>query len=203
MEDFSETSDQIIRAMPCGHVYHEECIFSWLSKSNTCCNCRYEIETDNHDYNVAMKRRMANLHPAFTEHECALAPQGACDYEDENGVYYEDVEDSEAKHIIQSSCGCHFHDSCLRSSLIIRGYVISDEGGEVNFRCSKCHKDATVTFPSLDKMNEACNDNKNSSKTDEKKESESDQSKTSSEVEKKILMINQKFIMKKKSQVNN
>jgi len=173
MEDFKDTPDQRIRAMPCGHVYHEECIFAWLEKSNTCCNCRYEIETDNREYNIAMKKRMANLHPVFTEHECALAPQGACDYEDENGVYYEDVEEHEASHIIQSSCGCHFHDSCLRSSLLVHGYIIKDEGGEVNFRCIKCHKNATATFPPIDKI---CN-NKN-----EKKELNDSKGKKSEEI---------------------
>jgi hypothetical protein len=160
MEDFNDTPDQTIRAMPCGHVYHQDCIFAWLKKSNTCCNCRYEIETDNHDYNVAMKKRMANLHPAFTEHECALAPQGACDYEDENGVYYEDVEACESKHILQASCGCSYHDSCLRSSLIIRGYVLQEEGGKVTFRCSKCHKDVEVTLPPLNKIYEECDKSK-------------------------------------------
>ncbi|KAG4103787.1 hypothetical protein H8356DRAFT_1644025 [Neocallimastix lanati (nom. inval.)] len=152
MEDFKDTQDQTIRAMPCGHVYHQECIFAWLENSNTCCNCRYEIETDNHEYNIAMKKRMAKLRPVFTEHECALAAQGACDFEDENGVYFEDVEASEAKHVLQASCGCSYHDSCLRTSLIIRGYLLKEEGGPITFRCTKCHKDVEITIPPLNKI---------------------------------------------------
>ncbi|KAI9332600.1 hypothetical protein DFJ73DRAFT_57784 [Zopfochytrium polystomum] len=44
--------------MPCGHVFHAECLKPWLKNSNTCPTCRYEIMTDNEDYNAGAKRRM-------------------------------------------------------------------------------------------------------------------------------------------------
>ncbi|KAJ9456752.1 E3 ubiquitin-protein ligase RING1 [Diplonema papillatum] len=31
------------KKMPCGHLFHEECLLEWLGKSNTCPTCRHAI----------------------------------------------------------------------------------------------------------------------------------------------------------------
>lgn len=173
LDDFDSTPEKVIRSMPCGHVYHEDCLFKWLEKSNTCANCRYEIDTDNPEYNEALKKRMADRHPVFTEHECALSLQGSCDYEDQNGEYFDVNEEEEQKHIIKTSCGCTFHDTCLRTALLVRGYNVPEIGGHVEFRCPKCNKESNITFSPLEPLNHKemnDNDNLSSLKTSSKDE---------------------------------
>lgn len=44
--------------IPCGHLYHEECVEDWLKKSNECPVCRFELPTDNAEYEKGRKKRM-------------------------------------------------------------------------------------------------------------------------------------------------
>ncbi|KAJ3212844.1 hypothetical protein HDU67_003585 [Dinochytrium kinnereticum] len=46
--------------MPCGHSFHPHCLTPWLKNSNTCPTCRYELMTDNSDYNAGVTQRMAS-----------------------------------------------------------------------------------------------------------------------------------------------
>jgi Tfp pilus assembly ATPase PilU len=44
--------------LPCGHIFHPECVSEWLCKQASCPICRYEVETDDASYEVNRKKRM-------------------------------------------------------------------------------------------------------------------------------------------------
>jgi len=39
-----------VKQLPCGHNYHDTCISPWLETRNSCPVCRYELPTDDADY---------------------------------------------------------------------------------------------------------------------------------------------------------
>ncbi|KAJ8985355.1 hypothetical protein NQ317_008386 [Molorchus minor] len=51
------TKGEVAKKMPCNHLYHGECIMPWLSKTNSCPLCRYELPTDDEDYEAWKKEK--------------------------------------------------------------------------------------------------------------------------------------------------
>ena len=47
--------------MPCNHHFHESCIMPWLSKRNSCPVCRYELPTDDKDFEEMKKLKTNRL----------------------------------------------------------------------------------------------------------------------------------------------
>ncbi|KRT79071.1 zinc finger protein [Oryctes borbonicus] len=41
---------EIVKKLPCKHRFHSACITSWLEKTNSCPICRYELPTDDEEY---------------------------------------------------------------------------------------------------------------------------------------------------------
>ncbi|PWA84496.1 RING/U-box superfamily protein [Artemisia annua] len=44
------TVGNVVNQLPCHHLYHPSCIKPWLSNRNTCPLCRFEVPTDDVDY---------------------------------------------------------------------------------------------------------------------------------------------------------
>lgn len=63
--NFVETD--VVREMPCSHVYHPECIEKWLEQRNFCPMCRFELPTDDADYERLKAEKSQQQNGASTQ----------------------------------------------------------------------------------------------------------------------------------------
>lgn len=45
-----KSDEKIFIVLPCRHSFHSECIIPWLNRTNTCPLCRFELKTDDPNY---------------------------------------------------------------------------------------------------------------------------------------------------------
>jgi len=48
LTDIKTNEDTLL--IPCGHMFHNECIMSWLNQNNTCPVCRFELPPEENRY---------------------------------------------------------------------------------------------------------------------------------------------------------
>ncbi|XP_060239516.1 E3 ubiquitin-protein ligase RNF181 isoform X3 [Meriones unguiculatus] len=51
--------EETVIEMPCHHFFHSNCILPWLSKTNSCPLCRYELPTDDDSYEEHKKDKVS------------------------------------------------------------------------------------------------------------------------------------------------
>ncbi|ORX57840.1 hypothetical protein BCR36DRAFT_344588 [Piromyces finnis] len=168
------TDDDNIRLMPCGHIFHESCIFQWLKDNNTCPVCRYELETDDEEYNEGVHKRMAERGidiPAFNidfTFFCSLEKCGQCKFI--SNTLKRRIEGSLPKcnsienlisHSITQSntinmrytrlpcCNHEFHWPCLKEALLKAGYHWEDDNLNVSHLLSLDKKSLSHAQASL------------------------------------------------------
>jgi E3 ubiquitin-protein ligase DOA10 len=47
--------------LPCKHYFHEECLMPWLNQHDSCPICRFELKTDDDDYEKMKIQRSSNI----------------------------------------------------------------------------------------------------------------------------------------------
>ena len=64
--------------LPCGHLFHTECVVQWLRKHGTCPSCRYELASSDAAFEASRRERMARRVPRYRRRELGRRPVRRC-----------------------------------------------------------------------------------------------------------------------------
>jgi hypothetical protein len=165
----------VVREMPCAHFFHEDCLFKWLSCSNTCPTCRYPLDTDNADYNrvvseLLAQRRESSQRESVAGQKRSRSSSGA----EDDVVEVEDIRTPKRRRtqkafaciegnatanaqqcgqksdcralVCFENCKHSFHKPCLKGALLINGHSNFAKPGSAP--CPVCLTSSVI--PALD-----------------------------------------------------
>jgi hypothetical protein len=140
----------VVREMPCGHCFHQDCLFVWLKRANTCPCCRWELDTDNTDYNHVIHRRQVERMTHNAQLKCALAMARGCHHSVEPPPSSTPpATTAQSDMVVLPECGCGFHRDCLTFYLGNSGYETNSSIELRKLGCPACGQQQQVNTHEL------------------------------------------------------
>lgn len=57
--------NEVVRVLPCGHVFHYKCLKPWFKQSNNCPVCRLDVRSKIREINASRFRKLIETGPLF------------------------------------------------------------------------------------------------------------------------------------------